>query len=259
MKIVVGLKHVPDTETKIKIGSDGRSIDETGVKWIASPFDEYALEAALRLATAGGAEVVLVSAGRADARATLQKGLAMGADRAILIEDERLERCDALLRARALAAVVREEQAELVLLGKYGVGTDEGQTGPMLAQLLGWPNVSSVSALDFAADGFRAEREIEGAVEVVEGRLPVVITCDKGLNEPRYASLKGIMAAKKKPITSRAAATVGLDEAALSAPMLVWESLEMPPSRRAGRRIDGSPAEAAAELIRLLRDEAKVI
>jgi electron transfer flavoprotein beta subunit len=138
MKILVGVKHVPDTETKIKIGAGGAGIDETAVtKWIVSPYDEYALEEALRRRESGAAsEVVAVCAGRDAAQATLRQALATGADRAVLIADERFERADGLVRARALAAVVRSEDAGLVLLGRYGVGTDEGQTGPMLAELV---------------------------------------------------------------------------------------------------------------------------
>lgn len=258
MKILVGIKHVPDTETKVKPAADGRSLEETGVKWIISPYDEYALEQALRIRESGSGEVVLVCAGRQAAQATLRQGLAMGGDRAVLIQDERFERCDALVRAGALAAVARAEAPELILLGKYGVGTDEGQTGPMLAELLGWPHASAVGKLELLPGGFRAEREVEGAVEVQEGRLPAVISCDKGLNEPRYASLKGIMQAKKKPLEVKLADELGLT-AELERPRLVWETLELPPPRTGGRLIDGSPQEAAALLTRLLREEAKVI
>jgi electron transfer flavoprotein beta subunit len=259
MRIVVGVKHVPDTESKIRLAADGRSIDEAGLKWIVSPYDEYAIEAALRLKDASGAEVVLACAGRDASQATLRQGLAMGADRAVLVRDARFERCDGLTRARALAALVAAESADLVLLGKYGVGTDEGQTGPMLAEVLGWPHASAVSALQIENGSFTARREVEGAVEIVEGRLPAVISCDKGLNDPRYASLKGIMQAKKKPLDVRAPAELGLDEAPLAAPRLVWEALELPPGRSGATMIDGPPEEAARRLARLLRDDAKVI
>lgn len=261
MKILVGIKHVPDTETKIRVSPDGKALDETGVKWIISPYDEYALEEALRIreADAEGGEVVVVCCGREAAKASMQKGLAMGADRGILVADERYERSDALARAKALAAVVRAESAELVLVGKYGVGSDEAQTGPMLAELLGWPHVASLSKLELSGAAFTAFREIEGGTEVQQGSLPAVLGCDKGLNEPRFASLKGIMQAKKKPIELRKPAELGLDEAELDAPMLVWESLELPESRGAVRLIDGSPAEAAARLAQLLREEAKVL
>ena len=254
MKLLIGVKHVPDTETKIKIGGDGRSIDPTGVKWVASPYDEFAIEAALQLKEAvGEGEVVLVCAGPADAAATLRQGLAMGADRAVLIEDEAFLLADGLSRARALAAVARDEAPDLILLGKQGVGTDETQTGPMLAEFLGLPHVSAVGKFEVSGGRFTARREVEGAVEVHEGRLPAVLSIDKGINEPRYASLKGIMQAKKKTIDVRE--SVGLD--AQSA--VVWEALELPPPRPDGRKIDGEPADQARELVRILHEVEKVI
>jgi len=159
-----------------------------------------------------------------------------------------------------LAAAVRAENAELVLLGKYGVGIDEGQTGPMLAELLDWPHSSAVSKLELADGGFTAERAVEGAVEVQQGRLPAVITCEKGLNDPRYPSLKGIMQAKKKPIDVKSPADLGIPAAELGQDRrVVWESMELPPAREAGRLIEGEAAEAARELVRLLHEEKKVV
>ena len=260
MKIVVGVKHVPDTETKIRVAGDGSSIDEGGVKWVVSPYDEYALEEALKIRdSAGDGEVIAVCAARGAAQATLRQALAMGADRGVLIEDPRFERTDGLVRAQALAAVAKSEAAELVMLGKYGVGTDEAQTGPMLAELLGWPHVTAVVKLELEGGSFVAHREIEGGAEVVEGSLPAVLTCDKGLNEPRYATLKGIMQAKKKPLETRSPADVGVSEEALAEPMVLWSSISLPAERAGGRTIDGDPQEAARELARLLREEAKVI
>jgi electron transfer flavoprotein beta subunit len=259
MKILVAIKHVPDTETKIRVAG-GTGIDEAGVKWIVSPYDEFALEEALRIRErAGSGEVVAVTAGRDAAQASLRQALAVGADRAVLVSDERFERSDALVRARALAAVAKAEGAELVLAGKYGVGTDEAQTGPMVAEVLGWPHAAEVSKLELTDGAFVAHRDVEGATEVLEGRLPAVVTCEKGLNEPRYASLKGIMAAKKKTIDVRSPADLGIEDAALDRPKLVWESLELPPPRQTGKILDGAPADAARELARLLRDEAGVI
>jgi electron transfer flavoprotein beta subunit len=260
MKILVGVKHVPDTETKIKIGADGRSIDETGVKWVVSPFDEFALEEAFKIREArGGGEVVAVCAGRGAAQATLRQALAMGADRGLLLQDDRFDGADALARAEALASVVRSEVPQLVLLGKYGVGTDEWQTGPMLAELLDWPHVSAVGRLELDGDAFTAARAIEGAQEVHEGKLPAVLSCEKGLNEPRYPSLKGIMQAKKKPLETRTAADGGFEAPSLDGPKLVWEALELPPERAGAKLIDGGADEAARELARLLREEAKVL
>ena len=260
MKILIGIKHVPDTETKVKIGGDGKTLDESGVKWVISPYDEFALEEGLRIRDARGAgEVIAVCAGREASQTTLRQAMAMGADRAILIQDPRFERCDALARAGALAAAAKAESAELLLLGKLGVGTDEGQTGPMTAELLGWPHVAAIGNLELGDGSFTARRAVEGAVEVHEGKLPAVFTCDKGLNEPRYASLKGIMQAKKKPLEVKTPDELGIDAAALERPALVWESIELPPARSTGVVLDGPAEEAAGKLANLLRDEAKVI
>jgi electron transfer flavoprotein beta subunit len=261
MKILVALKHVPDTEAKIKVAGDGASIDATGVKFVMSPYDEFALEAALRLREAGrAAEVVVVGLGPAAVQTTLRQGLAMGADRAIHVQHEGYERADGLARARGLAAVARTEAPGLVLLGRYGVGTDEGQTGSMVAELLDLPCAAAASAFELSPTGYTARREVEGAVEVVEGPLPAVITCDKGMNEPRYPSLKGIMAAKKKPLEVKSPSELGLDEAELGAGRrVVWDLVELPPGRTAVRRIEGDPTEAARTLASLLRSEAKVI
>ena len=261
MKILVAIKHVPDTETKIKIAADGKTVDAAAVsKWIVSPFDEYALEEALRIREARGTgEVVVVCAGPAAAQPTLRQALAMGADRGVLIEDERFDRAGPLVRARALAALAQREQPALVLAGKYGVGTDEGQTGAMVAELLDWPHTFAVQHLELSGDEFVAEHGIEAAIEVVRGSLPAVITCDKGLNEPRYPSLKGIMQAKKKPLEVLPAAAAGLDAELAAEPALIWEALELPPARQTGRRIEGDAEQAARELVRLLHEEAKVL
>jgi electron transfer flavoprotein beta subunit len=255
MKILVALKHVPDTEAKVKVAQDGASLDPAGVKMIASPYDDYALEEGLRLREAAGTgEVVAVCAGPEAASAVLREALAKGADRAILVRDLP-ERADGLARARVLAAVARRERPDLLLLGKYGVGMDEGQTGPMLAELLDLPHAGAVVGLTIAAGKLTARREVEGLVEVLEGALPALVTCDKGLNTPRYANIKGIMAAKKKPIETLGAGELGVD----LAERVVWESLELPPPRGAGKILRGDPAETARELARLLREEAKVL
>ncbi len=260
MKILVGIKHVPDTEAKVRVAADGVSLDESGIKMVISPYDEFALEEALRIREARGGEVVVVSAGKEAAQASLRQGLAMGADRAVLIVDDRFDRTDGLTRARALAAVAKAEAPDLVLLGKYGVGTDEGQTGPMLAELLDLPHTSAVTSLTIGDGSFEARREIEGAVEVAQGALPAVISCDKGLNEPRYPALKGIMAAKKKPLDVKRPADLGLDPDELAPGRRVaWESLALPPGRKAGRMLTGDASETARELARLLHEEAKVI
>jgi electron transfer flavoprotein beta subunit len=257
MKILVCTKHVPDTEAKIKIAADGKNPDPAGVKMAISPFDEYALEEALRIKEAGGAsEVIVLGAGDDAVQSSLRQALAIGADRAIHVQDPGLTGADALTRARALAAAIRTEEADLVFTGKTGVGDDEGQVGPMLGELLDRPHAGAVFKLAVTGGTFTAHRGIEGAVEIVEGSLPAVIAWDKGEHEPRYASLKGIMAAKKKPLDVKTAASLG---AAAGASLVVRETLELPPPRPAARLLQGDAGEAARELARLLREEAKVI
>lgn len=261
MKILVGLKHVPDTETKVKVADDGVSLVEAGVKFVMSPYDEYAVEEALKLKEAAGeGEVLLVCAGPESATATLRQGLAMGADRAVLIQDPRFDRADGLVRASALASVATQESPDLVLLGKQGVGTDESQTVPMLGELLDLPHVSAVGTLEIVDGRFTAHREIEGAVEVMEGSLPAILGCEKGLNEPRYASLKGIMQAKKKTIDIRSAADAGIEDGALGeGKMVVWEKLDLPAPRSGARILEGEIDDQVVELVRCLREEEKVI
>ena len=257
MKILVCVKHVPDTETKVKVGGDGKSLDEAGVKFVISPYDEYALEEALRLREAAGAgEVVAVGVGRETVQNTLRQALAIGADRAVLVLDAALETADGLSRARALAAVVAAEKPDLVFTGKTGVGADEGLVGPMLAELAGLPHAAAVFRLAVEGGRFTARRTVEGAVEVIEGPLPALVAWDKAEHEPRYASLKGIMAAKKKPLDVKSPAELGLPAATRA---VVWESMELPPPRQSGRILSGDAAESSRELVRLLREEAKVI
>jgi electron transfer flavoprotein beta subunit len=257
MKILVCIKHVPDTEARIKVGADGKNPELTGVKMTVSPFDEYALEEALLIKEGGGAtEVVVLSAGDDGAQASLRQALAMGADRAIHVSDASFATADALTRARALTAAIRDEAPDLVFTGKTGVGDDEGQVGPMLGELLDRPHAGAVFELAVASGRFTAHRGIEGAVEIVEGDLPAVIAWDKGEHAPRYPSLRGIMAAKKKPFATKSAAELKLPA---SGPFVVRESFELPTARPTGRLLTGDAAETASTLARLLRDEAKVI
>jgi electron transfer flavoprotein beta subunit len=260
MRILVCVKHVPDTETKVKVAADGKSLDESGVKMILSPYDEFALEEALLLRDAGGGEVVVACAGRKAAESSLRQALAMGADRAVLIQDDAFDRTDALVRAKALAALAKLVGPDLIFTGKYGVGSDEGQTGPMLAELLDLPHAAGVDHLEAKGPTFVARRSVEGAVEILEGSCPAVITWDKGEHEPRYPTLKGIMAAKKKPLEVKTPEEAGLDASELRGESrVVWESMELPPPRKAGRIVEGDAEQAAKELVRILREEAKVI
>ena len=259
MKIVVCVKQVPDTETRVKIAPDGRGIVEAEVNWIVSPYDEFAIEEALRLREAKGGEVALVSLGPDRVQTALRTGLAMGADSAIHIKDPGLDGADPLATARALAAAIRTVAPfDLVLTGQQGVGTDNSQTPGLLAEMLDLPQVTVVVKLAVQEGKVVAEREVEGAREVWEASLPAVISTQKGLNEPRYASLKGIMGAKKKPVQSLDAAALGLDASVL-APRTEVVSMELPAPRAGVRFIEGDAAAQAATLLRLLHEEAKVI
>lgn len=246
---LVCVKQVADTETRVKVAADGRSLDPTGVTMVLNPYDEFAVEEALRTREKLGAgEVVAVSLGGAGVQATLRNVLAMGADRAIHLKHE--GPVDALQVARALAAVAKELAPALVWFGKQAVDDEAAQVGPMVAELLGRPCATVVAKFELSGTTVKVEREIEGGREQVELPTPCVLTTDKGLNEPRFASLKGIMAAKKKTIEERAA-DVG-------APNLEVLALELPAARAAGR-IVGEGVAAVPELVRVLRDEAKVL
>lgn len=250
MKIAVCIKRVPDTETRVKIAADGVSMDETGVKFILNPYDEFAVEEALqRKEKAGGGEVVAIALGPDAAQETIRSALAMGADRGVLLKADKMP-ADALAVAKALASELKGGGYDLILFGKLAVDDYNHAVGPMVAELLGLPCVTAISKLELEGGKGVAEREIEGGMEVVEFALPAVLTAEKGLNTPRYPALKGIMAAKKKPIESKAAA--------LGAARVTVSSLALPPERKAGR-ILGEGADVVPELVRLLRTEAKVL
>jgi electron transfer flavoprotein beta subunit len=261
MNSFVAIAYVPDTETRIKIAPDGKSIDEADVKWIVSPYDEYALEEALRIKEAKGAGTVRVAAvGPERAKTGLRECLARGADDAVWIDSGGARYLDAFATARALAAVAKEGSYDFFWFGQKGVGYDESLVGPMVAELLDLPHVGNVIKLEVGEGKITAYREIEGAHEVVESSLPVVLTAQKGLNEPRYASLKGIMGAKKKPIAEKKLADLSVPEAEPANAKVRWRKLELPPPRQACKLIPADDAAAAArELVRLLREEAKVI
>ncbi|HVO12096.1 MAG TPA: electron transfer flavoprotein subunit beta/FixA family protein [Vicinamibacteria bacterium] len=260
MKIVVCVKQVPDTETRVKIAAAGDAISEADVaNWIVSPYDEFAIEEALRIREKRGGEVVLVTVGPERAQAALRTGLAMGADSAVHVKDATLEATDTLGTARALAAAIGSlAPFDLVLCGQQGVGGDNSQVPGMLAELLDLPQVTVATKIELQDGKAVVEREIDGGREVWETPLPAVVSAQKGLNEPRYASLKGIMAAKKKPIQGFDAAALGLDAEAL-APKVKVTALELPPARPPVKMIEGDPETQAKELVRLLHEEAKVI
>ena len=211
MKMLVLVKQVPDTATQVKVGSDPRAIDQTGITWIVSPYDEFALEEALRIKEKRGQsadEVVAVTLGPERAKEALRSCLAMGADRAIHVNDGAFERADTLTAARALAAVVRLESPQLVLTGRQAIDDDMGATGAQVAEILGWPCMSWImeEAVTQDAGQIRVGRQVEGGLEVFDVPIPCVVTAQKGMNEPRYPTLKGIMGAKKKEVKELKAA-----------------------------------------------------
>ena len=248
MKILVFVNHVPDTETKVKIGPDGTTIDLAGVNFMLSPYDEYAVEEGLKLREKFAGEVVVVSLGGDANKEALRKALAMGCDKAVLLKDA--SHRDSFAVARGLAEFAKEYDADIILAGKQSIDYDSAQVGGLVAEMLGIPSISVVVKLEVSDGAVVAEREIEGGHEVVHSKLPVLIMTQKGLNQPRYPSLKGIMDAKRKQIEERAAA---------SAESLVEVvAMKKPPSKPQGR-IVGSDASAVPELVRLLREEAKVL
>ncbi len=248
MKIAVCVSHVPDTAAKINVGPDGKSIDTNGVSFIINPYDEFAVEEALKTKEALGGEVVVISLGGDEVKETIRKALAMGADSGVLLKYQ--GELDSLAVAKALADEIKNQGAELVFFGKQSIDFDNGVVGQMVAEILGYNAVSVVVDLKIDGNNITAEREIEGGREVVSTTLPAVITAQKGLNEPRYASLKGIMQAKRKTIEEKDA-NVG---------EVKVELLGMKkPAPKAPGKILGSDASAVPELVRLLKEEAKVL
>ncbi len=250
MKILVTAKRVPDPESTIKVNSSGDGIEEAGIKWVVNPFDEIAIEEALRVKEAqGDAEVVVVSIGPSEAQEQLRTGLAMGADRAILVTGENL---DTSAVAKILVKIVEKESPDIVITGKQAIDDDSNEVGQMTAQLLGWPQATFISELKIADDKSSAEctREVDGGMETISVPLPALITADLRLNEPRYASLPGIMKARKKPLEQIEAASLGVD----TTPKIVIKSMAPPPAREAGRIV-----ESVDELVTALQSEAKVL
>ena len=258
MNSVVCISHVPDTESRIKI-ADGRKVDEAGLKFIVSPYDEFALEEAIRQKEKSGGDVTVVTFGPERAQQALRECLARGATKALHIKGESGD-ADSLGIAKVLGAAIKTVPHDLVFLGKQGVGTDNGLVGPMLAELLGYPQVNVVTHLEVGEGKLTAHREIEGAEEVLESPIPAIVTAQKGLNEPRYSSLKGIMAAKKIAIDTKSVADLGLDDSDIYKNRVVVLSLELPAEKSGGRKIDGSdPANAAREILKYIKEEAKAL
>jgi electron transfer flavoprotein beta subunit len=249
VNIVVLVKAVADSEATIRPAADGKSVALAGISWILNPYDEYAIEAALKLKEGeGSGDVVVVGFGGDEVPKVLRTALAMGADRGIHIKGA--VSLDPLATARVLAAALKGVSYDLILCGKQAIDHDHAGVGVMVAELLDIPSVSVVTKLEKSGDKFRVEREVEGGAEIVEASLPCLITCQKGLNEPRYASLKGIMAAKKKPLDEVVPEAVESHIEAVS--------IESRPPRQPGE-ILGQGVDAIPALIKKLKEEAKVI
>ena len=250
MKIAVCIKRVPVMDVKFKIAGDGKSIDETGLKFDVNDFDLWAIEAALQLKEkTGDGEVAVFSIGPDAVQEQIRKALSMGADRGVHLKADRVGG-DPLSIARALATELKSTQWDVIFFGKVAIDSADQSVGPMVAELLGLPCVSAISSLEIANGKGTAKRELESASEIVEFPLPVVLTVDEGLNKERLPSLKGIMAAKKKPLESKPAQVDG--------GTVNIVKMELPAERAAGRII-GEGAAAVPELVRLLQTEAKVL
>ena len=249
MKVLVSVKRVVDYNVKVRVKADGSGVDTANVKMSMNPFDEIAVEEAVRLKEKGIAtEIVAVSCGVTGSQETLRTALALGADRAILVETD--VDLQPLAVAKLLKAVVDKEQPKIVLLGKQAIDDDSNQTGQMLAALLGWPQATSASKVDIAGDKATVKREVDGGLETIETSLPLVVTTDLRLNEPRYATLPNIMKAKKKPLEVIKPDTLGVDVA----PRITTLKVVEPPKRKGGGKVAD-----VAELVSKLRNEAKII
>jgi electron transfer flavoprotein beta subunit len=250
VKIAVCVKRTPDSESRFRVASTGTGIDETGLKFDVDDFASYAVEVALQLNEKHGpGETVVIAVGPDSVQESLRKSMSMGVDRAIQLKTDS-QPVDGLAVAKAIAAELVGEGYDLILFGKHAFDTSAGVVGTAVAELLGLPGVTAVSKLDVAGGRGSARREIEGAGEMVEFALPAVVTIDEGIARPRYPSLKGIMAAKKKPLETK--------PAQLGAIRVTVKSMELPPDRPAGRII-GEGAAAVPELVKLLQTEAKVL
>lgn len=249
MKILVPVKRVVDYNVKIRVKADGKGVELANVKMSMNPFDEISVEEALRLKEAGKAEeVVVVSIGPAKAEETLRTALAMGADRAILVETD--DQVEPLAVAKILTGVAEVEQPGLVIVGKQAIDDDSNQTGQMLSALLGWAQATFASKIEIGGDKAQVTREVDGGLQTIDVKLPAVVTTDLRLNEPRYASLPNIMKAKKKPLDKKTPGDFGVD----TAPRLKVLKTEEPSGRKAGVRV-----RSVAELVEKLKTEAGVL
>jgi len=262
LRILTIVKQVPDSNATLKVFPDGTGVDRAGLKLVVDPFDEFGVELAIQLREKRKdvAEIVALTVGPDKAAEALRIALAMGADAGVHLNDPSFESLNEVFMAVLIAEAVKKEPAfDLILCGKMNIDLDAGAVGPAVAEFLGLPHVGAVQGLEIANDGksFVARRRIEGAEEVVEGPLPVVLTIEKGLVEPRYPSLPNLMKAKKKPVKLLAAKDIQVHDGLKSAVRFV--SLSPPPPRPPCKFVDGEPEQMAKELVRLLREEAKVL
>jgi electron transfer flavoprotein beta subunit len=250
MKIIVCVSHVPDTTTKITLAADGKNIDPTGVKFILNPYDEFAVEEALKLKEKNGGEVIAISVGTDTAKEAIRQALAMGADKGILVKGEK---SDSFSVAQMLSDAIKPLGADLILMGKQSIDFDGMEIGPMLSELLDLPAAAVVTGLMIDGYTVTAEKEVEGGKEIISLSLPCIIAAQKGLNEPRYPSLPNIMKAKSKPIEEVAGSA--------NSPRTLVIKMDKPEKKRMNKilKADGNPQSAAAELVKLLHEEAKVI
>ena len=262
MEIVVLVKQVPDTESLIEIAADGRSIKTPDIKWVMNPYDEIAVEEALQMRDAQGGTVTVVSMGPDKAAETIRTALAMGADKGVHINDPAAQGSDPLATARILVAALKDIPFDLIIAGHRAVDEDNYQVAAAVAEFLDIPQVSMVVKTELLDGKIKCQRTIEGGAVTVEADLPALFTTQRGLNEPRYASLPGIMKAKKKPVDVKTIADLGIDPSAAGADnrKVKIKALNLPPERQAVRMIEGESAQAkAAELVRVLHEEAKLI
>lgn len=259
MKIGVLIKQVPDTETKIRVKADATGIETDGIKYVISPYDEYAVEEALKTKekSAAGGEVVVIALGPARCVEAIRTALAMGVDRGIHIDDAGLA-LDSFVTARILANVCKNESFDVIFCGKQAIDDDAGQVAQAVAELLNLPQVMIVEKFELKADkkGAEVHRRVGGGTkEVYDVEFPAIFGCEKGLNIPRYASLPGIMKAKTKPLATLKA----MDLVEEAKPKTTWINYRLPPERKAGKILQGEPEQVVKELVKLLREEAKVL
>ena len=260
MEIIVLLKQVPTTESFIGIADDGVSIKTEDIKWVINPYDEFAVEEALRIRSAHGGTVTIISAGPERSVEAIRTALAMGADKGVLIKSPAADNCDGLGIARILAAALKNIEFDLIIAGQRAVDDDNFQVGTAVAEFLSIPNISLVIKEEIADGKIRCCRTVEGGTVVLEAPLPALFTTQKGLNEPRYASLPGIMKAKRKPLDIKSLSDIGIDVSEIGEPMTKIVAMKLPPERDGGKIIKGdSSLSIAAELIKVLHEEAKVI